>query len=418
MFFQFLRFWFSNVTSGWFRKLYVIHDAPIPKDVPVIYASTHPNSVIDYLPAPFIQNHAVNVLVRGDVFENKYLNKFFRFIWMLPVYRIRDGFSQLSKNDQSFKACFKSFDRKEHTLIFSEGVCIQEKTLQPIKKGTARLALDYLFKHGGEEIYVVPTSSNYTHYRKFRASMTTFFGTPIKCSEYKVLYDQNANQAYEKLTADITEIIQKNFIEEKDYRDDSWTEKALEALRLGRLDTRKQWSIADRRYFDEEKALVEVLNEKGEDALSNDFKTLAKSLNLNHKHEGLLTAKYGSDVYLVQAIILSPIFFLIGLLHAIPHYVVQWVLKNKIRDKIFHDTITVFGNGIFLLLQTIIALIISLSIFGLGGIWIPVVMVLLSLIGIALIDEYVFSLYNWKNMKRKADFEKLYDEVKGLMVGK
>ncbi|MDP4662076.1 MAG: hypothetical protein NWS74_00300, partial [Salibacteraceae bacterium] len=89
-----------------------------------------------------------------------------------------------------------------------------------------------------------------------------------------------------------------------------------------------------------------------------------------------------------------------------------------IKGIIFHDTITVFGNGIFLLLQTIIALIISLSIFGLGGIWIPVVMVLLSLIGIALIDEYVFSLYNWRNMKRKADFQKLYDEVKGLIAGK
>lgn len=408
-------FWFTNAMSGWFRKLYIVHDAPVPKNVPVIYASTHPNSVIDYLPAPYAQKHVVKVLVRGDVFENKYLDKIFRFLWMLPVYRFRDGYSSLNKNEQSFRACYQAFDENAHVLIFSEGICIQEKTLQPLKKGTARLALDYLFKHGGEEIFVVPTTSNYTHYRTFRASMTTFFGTPIKASDYRELYEQNANKAYEKLTTDITETLRENFIEEKNYHDHSWTEKALEALRLGRLDQRKPWIIDDRSYFDEEKALVKVLNEKGEDALSEQFKSLATKLDLSHKHEGLLTTKYGSDVYLVQTIILAPVFLIIGLLHALPYFAVQWILKNKIKDKIFHDTITVFGSGTFYLLQTIIVLILSLITLGLAGLWIPVSMMLLSLIGLSLMDEFFLSLYNWKNIKHKADFQKLYDEVTGLM---
>jgi 1-acyl-sn-glycerol-3-phosphate acyltransferase len=414
MFFNFMWFWFTNAMSGWFRKLYVVHDAPVPKNVPVIYASTHPNSVIDYLPAPYSQNHVVKVLVRGDVFENKYLDKFFRFLWMLPVYRFRDGYSSLNKNDQSFRACYKAFDQNEHVLIFSEGICIQEKTLQPLKKGTARLALDYLFKHGGKEIYVVPTTSNYTHYRTFRASMTTFYGTPIKASDYKELYEQNANKAYEKLTADITKTLRENFIEEKDYQDNSLTEKALEALRLGKLESRKPWIIDDRSFFDLDKALVEVLNEKGEEVLSDEFKNLANKLGLSHKHEGLLTAKYGSDVFLMQAIILTPIFIILGVLHAIPHYAVRWILNNKIKNEIFHDTITVFGNGAFYLFQTIIVLIVSLSTLGLAGLWIPISMMLLSLIGLSLLDDYVFSLYNWKNIKHKAEFQKLYDEVANL----
>lgn len=415
MHFHLLLFIFKMATKGWFRKFYVRFEQPLPKNAAIIYASSHPNSVIDFLPAPFTANHPINVLVRGDVFENKVLNRIFRWVWMLPVYRIRDGYSTLTRNDESFKECYRAFDKNEHVLIFSEGICIQEKTLQPIKKGTARLALDYVFKHGGDEIYIVPLVSNYTHYRKFRASLTSFFGKPIKASDYRELFDKNPNLAYEQLTADITAEMRKNFIEEKNYKDNSWTEKALEALRLNRLDKRGEWQISDTSFSEEEAKLVQILNEKGEEILSEKFRTEAIRLNLNHTNEGLLKASFGADFYWVQTMLLWPIIAITSLSFLLPASIVNWLLKNKIKDKIFHDTVVVFGNGIMYLLQLIVVSIISLSVFGIVGAWIPTTFVLYTLIWISIIDEHTFARYNWRNIKHKQEFQNLYNEIAEIM---
>lgn len=401
--------------KAWFRKFYVRFEEPLPKNAAIIYASSHPNSVIDFLPAPFTANHPINVLVRGDVFENKLLNRIFRWVWMLPVYRIRDGYATLTRNDESFKECYRAFDKNEHVLIFSEGICIQEKTLQPLKKGTARLALDYLLKHGGKEIYIVPMVSNYTHFRTFRASMTTFFGKAIKGSDYRELYDQNPNAAYELLTGAISAEMRKHFIEEKNYDDNSWKEKALEALRLNRLEKRSEWKIEDTSFSEEEAKLVNILNEKGEEILSEKFRTEATRLNLNHTNEGLLRAQFGADFYWVQMIVLWPIIALTSLSFIIPRSTVNWLLKHKIRDKIFHDTVVVFGNGILYLIQTLLLSTISLAWFGIAGAWIPAITIFSTLIWITLIDDYTFAKHNWKNIKHKPDFQQLFDEVSKIM---
>lgn len=412
--FHFLYYWLSFAFRAWFKRVYYHHDAPLPDDGPIIYACTHPNSAIDYLFAPLITVKPTFVLVRGDVFEKKILNAIFRSIYMLPVYRIRDGFSSLNKNEKSFKDCYREFDNNGRVLIFSEGVCVQEKTLQPIRKGTARLALDYIHKHGGKKMYVVPIATNYSRYRWFRSTVMVNFGTPIEASKYDDLYAVNANKAYEALTADITGGLQKRFIEVENYKDDHLTETALMALRLNRLETRRNWLINDFSVFQEERALVDKLNANPE-LLSSEWYKKAESLELNAHREGFLKQHFRGELYLFQLIILSPFIALAYLTVALPYGITRWLINNKVKDIIFDTTVTVYGTLVFYLIQLLIITLVSIGFMGIAGIFIPLAWVLFSALGVEIVDEYLFALKNWKKLDRKEAYQSLYQEVRSLI---
>lgn len=390
------------------------YHAPLPTDGPIIFASTHPNSAIDYLFSPLIHHQPTYVLVRGDVFEKKLLNKLFRAIFMLPVYRFRDGFASLNKNEQSFKECYNTFDKNGKVLIFSEGVCVQEKVLQPLRKGTARLALDYLHKHGGEKVYVVTQAASSTQFRQFRATAMVNFGEAIDARNYSELYRENPNKAYEALTKEITERLEEDFIIEKEYSDDSWTEKALMALRLSFSTIGSEWSSIDRSRFDVENNLVQKLNDLGENALSDEWKTKAQSLNLGPENEGLLSEGNSRFKFLIRILFLAPFVGLAWLMILIPNSLTNWLIKNKIKDKIFTTTVTVIGGVLLYLIQVIILLIIGLSALGFYGIALPLMMVIFTHIGIEVVDEFRLAYCNWNNLSKKEEFQSLYDEVNAL----
>lgn len=400
---------------GWFKRAYVRYEKDLPTDGPIIFACTHPNSAIDYLFAPLISRYPTHVLVRGDVFEKKALNALFRAIFMLPVYRIRDGFSSLNKNEQSFRDCYSLFDDNGRVLIFSEGICVQEKTLQPIRKGTARLALDYVHKHGGKKMYVVPVATNYTRFRWFRGSVMVNFCAPIAVSKFDGQYAINANKAYEALTAEIQSSLEDNFIQVADYKDDHLTERALMALRLNRQELRRNWAIEDPSIFKEEQALVDAMNRLGATALSDEWKAKADSLDLNPYQEGLLKQRFGKDVYLFQLIILAPFMAMAWLTIVIPYSLTRWLIKHKIKDIIFDNTVTIFGTLVFYLVILTLITIVSFSQLGWIGCSIPLGFVLLTLMGIEMVDEYIFARKNWKHMGRRAEFQAIYDEVRGII---
>lgn len=399
----------------WFKKIYVNFEEELPTDGPIIFACTHPNSAVDYFFLPLITRQSASVLVRGDVFKNPILNFIFRKMWMLPVFRFRDGYTSLKDNNSSFAACYEEFDKHGRVLIFSEGTSVQHKTLQPLQKGTARLALNYLEKYGGDKIYIVPMANNYTRFRQFRSTVYTRFGKAIDVNQYRELYHENENRAFQKLTDDLTTSLKEQFIDVSDYSDDCITEKALMALRLNRQDARKEAIIYDDQYFSEEQALVKKLNAGGPSLLGDEWIDLANNVGLDARTEGLLKQRYGRDVYWVQRTILAPIIFIAFLPSALPHLISQWLIDNKIKDIIFYNTIHVSGNLLFYLIQTLILIIVSTALYGWIGLMIPITVYLISRIGGEIVDEFNFAHFNWKKVSRREDFKKLSREVRDLI---
>ncbi|GAB5537960.1 MAG: hypothetical protein Salg2KO_00630 [Salibacteraceae bacterium] len=387
----------------------------MPEDVPLIFACTHPNSAVDYTFLPIITKKQSFVMVRGDVFANKWLDKFLRAMWMLPVYRMRDGFKSVSKNEGSFRECFKEFDKNGRTLIFSEGTSIQEKKLQPLMKGTARLAIDYMLGGGKKEIYVVPMANNYSRFNQFRSTVMTHFGKPIKVSPYIDSKADNQAKGYQRLSKDVHSALDKLLIQQSNYDADSWTERALNVLRLNRLDERRDWVIADAGPFNEELRLTQYLEEKGEDALPEDWKARYDDLAMDELSEGMLRKSRSKLVQWAVLISLSMIMGLAYVIHFIPYQLARWIARNKIKDPLFENTIMTIGSAVFYLIQFTLILIVLTIALGWAGFVTACSVLAVTAIYIEVVDDFRFAQHNVSRLKRHEDYKQLHRDLMELI---
>jgi hypothetical protein len=112
---------------------------------------------------------------------------------MLPVYRISEGAENLGNNYSTFDACQQIFSANGIVLIFSEGRCVNEWHLRPLKKGTARLALAAWQQDIPLEI--LPLGINYSSFKHFGKTVVLNFGNIITKEE--LTYSQEGKSVNE-----------------------------------------------------------------------------------------------------------------------------------------------------------------------------------------------------------------------------
>lgn len=116
-------------------------------------------------------------LTRGDAFISRPVRKIFHALKMLPVYRTSEGAENVTINYKTFDFCLEIFKQKGIVQIFSEGICINEWHLRPLKKGTARLALKTW--ESNIPLRVLPVGINYSSYQRFGKNIFINFGAII-----------------------------------------------------------------------------------------------------------------------------------------------------------------------------------------------------------------------------------------------
>ena len=144
---------------------------------PLILACNHPNSFLDAIILCTLFDSTIYSLARGDAFKNKRAAKFLRLFKMFPVYRVSEGVENLEENYTTFKLCKDLFKKNGIVLIFSEGRCINEWHLRPLKKGTARLAISSW--KDDIDVEVLPVAINYSSFNKFGKNIKLLFGDII-----------------------------------------------------------------------------------------------------------------------------------------------------------------------------------------------------------------------------------------------
>jgi 1-acyl-sn-glycerol-3-phosphate acyltransferase len=144
---------------------------------PLLIAANHPNSFLDAIILSSLFKQPIYSLARGDAFTNKLVTRILTSLNMLPVYRVSEGVENLEHNYTTFDACQKLLSDNKIILIFSEGRCINEWRLRPLKKGTARLALT-AWMHN-VPLRVLPLGINYSSFRKFGKIIILNFGSFI-----------------------------------------------------------------------------------------------------------------------------------------------------------------------------------------------------------------------------------------------
>jgi 1-acyl-sn-glycerol-3-phosphate acyltransferase len=158
---------------------------------PLLIAANHPNSFLDGIILTTLFQNPIYTLARGDAFQKKKWDKLLRGLHLLPVYRTSEGVENLPHNYTTFAACEKVFARCGIVMIFSEGRCINEWHLRPLKKGTARLALSAW--ENNEDLIVVPLGFNYSSFRAWGKTVHLNFGEPLQKHEI-VMQDTEGKQ--------------------------------------------------------------------------------------------------------------------------------------------------------------------------------------------------------------------------------
>ncbi len=160
------------------RKIIISKPGWLAAKGPLLLASNHPNSFLDGIILTTLFKQNIYSLARGDAFKNQKYGRLLRWLHLLPVYRTSEGVQNLEHNYTTFESCQKIFESKGVVMIFSEGRCINEWHLRPLKKGTARLAINAWEK--GIDLTVVPVGFNYNTFRNFGKNVFINFGTPLQ----------------------------------------------------------------------------------------------------------------------------------------------------------------------------------------------------------------------------------------------
>jgi len=177
------------------RKIIINKPELLKEKGPMILACSHPNSFLDAVLMDILFEKPIWSLTRGDAFLNKRITKLFYKLKMLPVYRPSEGVENLSENYKTFDSCIDLFKQGEIVLIFSEGICVNEWHLRPLKKGTARLA--YKCQQENIPLKILPVGINYSSFKRFGKNLFVNFGTIFTANDFdRTLSDGAWNQVF------------------------------------------------------------------------------------------------------------------------------------------------------------------------------------------------------------------------------
>jgi 1-acyl-sn-glycerol-3-phosphate acyltransferase len=184
-------------------KIVVNFDQNTSFNNPKIIGANHPNSFFDAIVIAVSYPKPIYFLARGDAFNKPLVAKFLTALQLIPIYRLSEGKSNISKNEDTFKRCLALLKQNQTILIFSEGLCINEWKLRTLKKGTARLAL-IAVQDSISNLKIQPTNLNYSSFNKNPKQVLVNFNSEfaVKSIEKEVEFYRDFNQELKEGLAD------------------------------------------------------------------------------------------------------------------------------------------------------------------------------------------------------------------------
>lgn len=331
--------WHDNI---FYRKIIVLGRENINPDDHLIFAPNHQNALMDALAVLFTLKGQPVFLARADIFKKKFIASLLYFLKILPVYRIRDGYSSLKENEDIFNKTIDVIKNKNGLVILPEGDHAGFRRLRQLKKGICRVAFqadeasNFTLK-----IKIIPVGIEYSNYTRVRQVLSVVYGKPIEVSEYHQLYRENPEKALTELRNRLSSEM-KRIMVHIDSVDDY---EAIDELR----------SIVNGKYSDDirfpklfrDRILIENLNNlKAVDpekynkicSLSLQVKRMTGELDLDYR---LLEKKKHSAVWLaagIAVLIITFPLFLFGSIFTLTFLSLPELQIRKIKDLQFHSS--------------------------------------------------------------------------------
>jgi 1-acyl-sn-glycerol-3-phosphate acyltransferase len=351
---------------GYFRNHEYRGKNKIPKDAGVIYAVNHQNAFLDPIVIAGRTRQPTHFLTRADIFKKPFVAKILSQLYMLPIYRQRDGANTLKMNEKTFNQCYDILSNNGQLIIFPEGNHHYKKSLRSFKKGIARIALGTAEKNNYEiPLYIVPLGIDYGNHFNMNSDLLLNAGDPISVSEYFKNHQKEPAETINKLSAKVYQKLETLVLNIKDL--DNYD--AIYYL-VHKIPLKKKFkSISER--FDQRQIRLNKIELLQENNPSKYNELIEKSILLkefcdkNKIKPYLFTKNLSSAVlsfYSFLMVIFLPL-HLIGLTtNYVPYKIPVVLINKKIKDKHFHGSLK-YAFGVVLFYLYWIAIFISLIVW-------------------------------------------------------
>jgi 1-acyl-sn-glycerol-3-phosphate acyltransferase len=374
MFSRFLKYIVPPFTFRvFFRRIFYSNLKKVPLEKPLLFVGNHQNSFMDgvlvgsYLPQP------IHFTMRADMFRKPFARFCLRELNVTPVYRIEEGLENVHKNLESFTGIYEILRNNGNFIMFSEGTCVQEKRLQKLRKGTARLAFGAEEKFG-LDVNIVPVGINYTYPSRFRKEVMINFSDPFSIKELKDVYNAHPAKALLAFNEKCAANLRKEVIIIEDPKNDWLAEHLLIMGRNNLVLPFFQWRFDtdDRRIL--EKNLADKINYLAKtspeetEKLKEKVKTYTEMLSSRRLRDENVARKLDWGLLRYFAVIAGFPVFLAGYIsNLIPFIVPQYICDKLIKDPRFYSSVYVGSSTVLYLIYFPVLLILAGIFLGWTG---------------------------------------------------
>lgn len=341
-------FWHNNV---FYRKVIVIGRENINPDDTIIFAPNHQNALMDALAVLYTHKGQPVFLARSDIFKKKITASILYFLKILPVYRIRDGFSSLKGNDEIFEKTIDVLNNKNGLVILPEGDHAGFRRLRQLKKGICRIAFQ------AEEamnfslnLKIMPVGIDFSNYSRYRQVLTVVYGKPFGISGFFDTYKENPEKALNELRSKLSDEMKQVMIHIESVDDYEAIDELRSIINGKYSDSIKHPKIfRDRQLIDKLNA-VKTSNPQLLDRVCNlsmHIKKRVKDLNLTYRLLEKKKHPLGLIIAGITGLIITFPLFVLGNIFNLTFLSIPNLQIPKIKDPQFHSSIR-FGFSLAL----------------------------------------------------------------------
>jgi 1-acyl-sn-glycerol-3-phosphate acyltransferase len=356
-----------------FRRIFYSNLKKVPLNKPLLFVGNHQNSFMDgilvgsYLPQP------LHFTMRADMFRKPFARFCLRELNVTPVYRLEEGFENVHKNLEAFTGIYDVLKKNGNFIMFSEGICVQEKRLRKLRKGTARLAFGAEEKFG-LDVHIVPVGINYTYPARFRKEVMINFHDSFSILELKDVYNEHPAKALLAFTEKCDTSLRKEVIIIEDPANDWLAEQLLKMERHNIVLPFFQWRFDtdDRRQA--EKKVAERVNQMSKtsrsdlESLSDKVETYTNLLAKNRLRDENIARKLDWGFLRYFAVIAGLPLFIAGYISNIfPFLVPKFICDRFIKDLRFYSSVYIASGTVLYLIYFPVLLILAGIFAGLPG---------------------------------------------------
>lgn len=407
-----------------YRKLEIHGEESLPTDGALLLTPNHCNTLMDALVMLNAYKDATVFGARADIFNNKFIGKVMTYIRILPMVRQRDGLRNVLKNKDTQETIVETLENGVRFCMFPEGKHRTKHSLQVFGKGAFRAAIAANNKFGNDRpIYLIPVGIEYGDYFRYRSSHLINYGRPINVTEFvKGLDVENDVQMIEPLRVELAERMKEliTYIPDDEKYAEKWSLLKMVAIRderrgYGCRGTKLYESMLKNRSIAADiEAKLQAEPEKMEELLEEvkEFERKRKAAGISiyafRKKKNPVLNAIGKGF----AAVLGLPYFIFSLTASLPMWVASEVIRKKVRDAAFRNTVSF---GVKLAMSIILTPIYAALAFCLAPWWLALILMLMWYPSYGYIYDYVEGCRRWVSDIRLLCNEKLWKRFKGIV---